>query len=73
MRAVGCRTASQRLVTQRRVAVHTFGAAVRLRCGWVLAWRIAGYYGVDRYLLPRLGVPWGARIESTTPAPAAAG
>lgn len=24
----------------------------------VLAWRIAGYYGVDRYLLPILGTPW---------------
>lgn len=24
----------------------------------VLAWRIAGYYGVDHYLLPLLGTPW---------------
>ncbi len=24
----------------------------------VLAWRVAGYYGVDRYLLPILGTPW---------------
>jgi thiosulfate dehydrogenase [quinone] large subunit len=24
----------------------------------VLAWRIAGYYGVDRYLIPLLGTPW---------------
>lgn len=24
----------------------------------VLAWRIGGYYGVDRYLLPLLGTPW---------------
>jgi thiosulfate dehydrogenase [quinone] large subunit len=24
----------------------------------VLAWRVAGYYGVDRYLLPLLGTPW---------------
>ena len=24
----------------------------------VLAWRNAGYYGVDRYLLPALGTPW---------------
>ena len=24
----------------------------------ILAWRIAGYYGVDRYLLPMLGTPW---------------
>lgn len=26
--------------------------------GLILAWRVAGYYGVDRYLLPRLGTPW---------------
>jgi hypothetical protein len=24
----------------------------------VLAWRVAGWYGVDRWLLPRLGTPW---------------
>ncbi|GHO80212.1 hypothetical protein KSD_79830 [Ktedonobacter sp. SOSP1-85] len=24
----------------------------------VLGWRIAGYYGIDRYLLPLLGTPW---------------
>jgi thiosulfate dehydrogenase (quinone) large subunit len=24
----------------------------------ILAWRNAGYYGVDRYLLPALGTPW---------------
>lgn len=24
----------------------------------VLAWRVAGYYGADRYLLPLLGTPW---------------
>jgi thiosulfate dehydrogenase (quinone) large subunit len=26
----------------------------------VLAWKVAGYYGVDRYLLPMLGTPWRA-------------
>ncbi len=30
--------------------------------GLILAWRVAGYYGVDRYLLPRLGVPWHAKV-----------
>jgi thiosulfate dehydrogenase [quinone] large subunit len=29
-----------------------------LAVGLMLAWKVAGYYGVDRYLLPRLGVPW---------------
>jgi thiosulfate dehydrogenase [quinone] large subunit len=24
----------------------------------ILAWRIAGYYGIDRWLLPLLGTPW---------------
>jgi thiosulfate dehydrogenase (quinone) large subunit len=35
-----------------------------LGIGLILAWRVAGYYGVDRYLLPRLGVPWHARVSS---------
>jgi thiosulfate dehydrogenase [quinone] large subunit len=26
--------------------------------GLMLAWKVAGYYGVDRYLLPALGAPW---------------
>lgn len=26
--------------------------------GLVLAWKVAGYYGLDRYLLPMLGTPW---------------
>ena len=26
----------------------------------VLAWKVAGYYGVDRFLLPILGTPWKA-------------
>lgn len=24
----------------------------------ILAWKVAGYYGIDRYLLPLLGAPW---------------
>jgi len=31
--------------------------------GIILAWRVAGYYGIDRYLLPMVGVPWRARVE----------
>lgn len=26
--------------------------------GLILAWRIGGYIGLDRYLLPLLGTPW---------------
>jgi thiosulfate dehydrogenase (quinone) large subunit len=29
-----------------------------LAIGLMLAWRVAGYYGLDRYLLPMLGTPW---------------
>ena len=35
-----------------------------LAIGLMLAWRVAGYYGVDRWLLPRLGVPWHARVAT---------
>jgi len=30
----------------------------------LLGWRIAGYYGVDYWLLPRIGVPWKSGIMS---------
>lgn len=37
----------------------------------VLAWRVAGYYGVDRYLLPYLGTPWtGSLARGSTKTPA---
>jgi thiosulfate dehydrogenase [quinone] large subunit len=26
--------------------------------GLMLAWKVAGYYGIDRWLLPALGTPW---------------
>jgi thiosulfate dehydrogenase [quinone] large subunit len=29
-----------------------------LAVGLMLAWKVAGYYGLDRWLLPRLGTPW---------------
>jgi thiosulfate dehydrogenase [quinone] large subunit len=29
-----------------------------LAVGLMLAWRVAGYYGLDRYVLPALGAPW---------------
>jgi thiosulfate dehydrogenase (quinone) large subunit len=32
--------------------------------GLILAWRVAGYYGVDRYLLPMLGTPWRAKVST---------
>jgi thiosulfate dehydrogenase [quinone] large subunit len=32
--------------------------------GLMLAWRVAGYYGVDRWLLPMLGTPWHPAVLS---------
>ena len=32
--------------------------------GLMLAWKVAGYYGIDRWLLPRIGVPWHARVDT---------
>jgi thiosulfate dehydrogenase [quinone] large subunit len=37
--------------------------------GLILAWRVAGYYGVDRYLLPMLGTPWRARVGTNHMSP----
>ena len=31
--------------------------------GLILAWKVAGYYGLDRYLLPMLGTPWRAKVR----------
>lgn len=42
-----------------------------LAIGLILAWKVAGYYGVDRYLLPMLGTPWRpAILTGTATAPA---
>ena len=40
-----------------------------LAVGLMLAWRVAGYYGLDRYLLPALGAPWrpGAAFRRGAP------
>ncbi|MCR4322569.1 MAG: DoxX family membrane protein [Candidatus Azambacteria bacterium] len=41
-----------------------------LSIGIILAWRISGYFGVDRYLLPALGQWWSPkRISHTQEAP----
>jgi len=40
-----------------------FAAAILL----VLAWRTAGYYGLDRFLLPRLGTPWSSGRAAAPP------
>jgi thiosulfate dehydrogenase [quinone] large subunit len=39
-----------------------------LAIGVILAWKVAGYYGVDRWLLPLLGTPWKpGRLAAHTP------
>jgi thiosulfate dehydrogenase [quinone] large subunit len=38
-----------------------------LAIGLMLAWKVAGYYGIDRWLLPALGVPWKAHVDSPQP------
>lgn len=42
-----------------------FGLGVFL----VLAWKVAGYWGLDRWLLPALGTPWQRVGELEAPAP----
>ena len=45
-----------------------------LAVGVMLAWQVAGYYGVDRWLLPLLGTPWrkkaSAEPGTSSPQPA---
>jgi thiosulfate dehydrogenase [quinone] large subunit len=41
-----------------------FGLAVLLMLGW----KVAGYWGLDRVLLPVLGTPWRGRTVATAPA-----
>jgi thiosulfate dehydrogenase [quinone] large subunit len=43
-----------------------FGLSVFL----ILAWKTAGHYGLDRYLLPALGTPWKLGRLFSTAAPA---
>lgn len=36
--------------------------------GLILGWKVAGWVGLDRYLLPFVGVPWGSTVSTTRPA-----
>jgi thiosulfate dehydrogenase (quinone) large subunit len=42
-----------------------------LAVGLMLAWKVAGYYGLDRWLLPALGVPWHGHVTAPPPQPTA--
>ena len=35
--------------------------------GLILAWKVAGYWGLDRYLLPALGTPWKPAFHLSNP------
>jgi len=35
----------------------------------ILAWKTAGYWGADRFLLPLLGTPWKPAIKLNVPSP----
>jgi thiosulfate dehydrogenase [quinone] large subunit len=39
-------------------------AMILVSMGLVLAWRNAGWIGLDRWLLPKLGVPWERRSQA---------
>jgi thiosulfate dehydrogenase [quinone] large subunit len=38
-----------------------------LAVGLILGWKVAGYDGLDRYLLPFLGTPWRAQVQAGRP------
>jgi thiosulfate dehydrogenase [quinone] large subunit len=38
----------------------------------ILAWKVSGYYGLDYFLLSRLGTPWAARSEIQVEVPLSA-
>jgi len=38
-----------------------------LAIGLILGWKVAGYYGLDRWLLPALGVPWRSQVDAPHP------
>jgi len=39
-----------------------------LSVGLILAWRVSGYFGLDYFLLPRLGTPWTRRAADSAKA-----
>lgn len=47
----------------------TNGVMFVIAVGLVMAWKIAGYLGLDYFLLPRLGTPWRTQREPVPAAP----
>ncbi len=50
-------------------AASTNGMLFAIAVVLILAWKVAGWYGLDRYLLPLLGTPWTWRSERATTRP----
>lgn len=48
-------------------AASTNGMLFALAMVLVLAWKVGGWYGLDRFLLPVLGTPWKATTPQTPP------
>jgi thiosulfate dehydrogenase [quinone] large subunit len=46
----------------------TNGMLLVLAVALMLAWKVAGWYGLDRQLLPLLGTPWKAPVEPASAA-----
>jgi len=52
-------------------AASTNGMLLTLAVLLVLAWKVAGWWGLDRWLLPLLGTPWYRTGSIPEPVPAA--
>ena len=48
-------------------AASTNGMLLVIALVLVMAWKVAGWYGLDRYLLPVLGTPWKATTQQAPP------
>jgi thiosulfate dehydrogenase [quinone] large subunit len=48
-------------------AASTNGMLFAIAVLLVLAWKVAGWYGLDRWLLPILGTPWKATAQQSMP------
>jgi thiosulfate dehydrogenase [quinone] large subunit len=49
----------------------TNGMLLALAVVLILAWKVAGWYGLDRWLLPLLGTPWKGSFEQAPSRPQA--
>ncbi len=48
-------------------SASTNGLLFALAIALMLAWKVAGWYGLDRWLLPSLGTPWQRPSEAVSP------